>query len=459
MRSLVARNVWKSPKGYTSPNLSRIRSIRTFSTTPFSLVNLPKTPPPSKISAISAPHNLILPPTDDEVSHLFADSYASSSSSSNSPGDSFISCTILDEKGNVTTVSQKFPKMQFLQQHGLYPRDLRKIDSSAIDIIPSIVIRDNCILVNLLHIKALVESNKVIIFDTSNTSAAARLGLFIYDLESKLKPSNNGWVQNYEHKALESILINVMTCLETELQQHLKVCGTILAELEDEIDRDKLRDLLIKSKSLSTFYQKTLLIRNVLDELLENDDDLSSMYLTKHHSSPENTAGDFGEIEMLLEAYYKQCDEFVQQSESLLSDIKATEEIVNIILDANRNSLMLFELKVTIYTLGFTIATLLPAFYGMNLKNFIEESNLGFAGIMLASVVIALLITSANFKTLRSVQKLTLMSPEESKRAQTLKKRQQSLLNNSRFPLFQKKEKLDPRQRDIIWKWLVDEKK
>lgn len=454
---------------FIKPNLSRIRSFH--SSNPqllfkhiISSKDSQKLPPPS-------PSNFNITDHTPDLTKIVKPI---------TPNDSFVSCTVFDLNGNVIAVSKHFPKMKFLQEHGLYPRDLRKIDTSAIDIIPSIVVRDNCILVNLLHIKALVEANKVMIFDTSNPSAASKLGLFVYDLEAKLKTPSTGWVQQYEHRALESILINVMTCLETELHHHLSVCGLILAELEDQIDRDKLRDLLIKSKALSTFYQKALLIRNVLDELLENDDDLSGMYLTEKLQStittPPEERTDYGEVEMLVEAYYKQCDEFVQQSESLINDIKSTEEIVNIILDANRNSLMLFELKVTIYTLGFTVATLLPAFYGMNLKNFIEESQLGFGTVVGVSVILAFLVTSANFKTLRSVQKLTLMAPgtKSSAKQAFMKQTPPQPPSSSkpyastahkrfslaqRFRLFRRKRLMgDQKQRDIVWKWLIEEK-
>ncbi|ODV94733.1 hypothetical protein PACTADRAFT_50599 [Pachysolen tannophilus NRRL Y-2460] len=458
------------------------------------------------------------------------------------PNDAYVSCTIFDINGNVVAVSKKFPKMQFLSENGLYPRDLRKIDSSTIDIIPTIAVRKNCILVNLLHIKAIVKSNTVMIFDTSTPSSATKLSLFMYDLESKLKitpaGSNNKLLANpsqqyyYEFKAIESILINVMTCLETELQLHLNVCGTILEELEDQIDRDKLRELLIKSKALTTFYQKALLIRNVLDELLENDEDLGGMYLTENmkrekqsvqnlssasstettgKDDPENPTDrtDFAEIEMLLEAYYKQCDEFVQQAETLINDIKSTEEIVNIILDANRNSLMLFEIKVTIYTLGFTVATALPAFYGMNLKNYVENSNFGFGAVIFCSIIMALCVTFLNFSKLRSVQRITMMlsnsadtkvasnaskaaaaaeatrkDVEAAMNIQKLNLHNYSGLNHSvngssnnslvheerkklnvaisRFRKFIRRNKndtVDPKQRDMIWKWLVDEQK
>ena len=136
---------------------------------------------------------------------------------------------------------------------------------------------------------------------------------------------------------------------------------------------------------------------------MENDEDLAGMYLTDPKEfKPEEE--NYDEIELILESYYRQCDEFVQQAGSLLNDIKATEEIVNIILDANRNSLMLFELKITVYTLGFTVATLLPAFYGMNLKNYIEESNWGFGMVVVFSIVQGLAITWLNFKKLHKVQ-------------------------------------------------------
>jgi len=298
--------------------------------------------------------------------------------------------------------------MKFLKDNKLFPRDLRKIDTTSNDISPSIMIRpSNAILVNLLHIKAIIKKDQVMVFDTSTSEIATKLGLFMYDLEMKLKlPHGN---VPYEFRAMESILISIMSYLESELKTHVSSCGLILRELEDLVDRQKLQDLLVKSKKLTSFYQKALLIRNVLEETLENDEDLAAMYLSnpKDLEDPEN--GDYEDLEMILESYYNQCDEFVQQAGALVNDIKATEEIANIILDANRNSLMLFELKITVYTLGFTVATLLPAYYGMNLKNYIEESNYGFAAVVVFSILQGIAITVLNFRKLRDVQKLTMM--------------------------------------------------
>ena len=371
------------------------------------------------------------------------------------PNASFISCTVFNSKGSIVKVSQNFNKWDFLRDHNLFPRDLRKIDTSSVDIIPTIIVKPHCILVNLLHIKALIEKDRLFIFDTTNLDSAMKLGVLMYDMEAGLSQINPNSSNFYEHRALEIILINIMSCLETEFKECSTVCKQILLDLENEVNRDKLRELLIKSKNLSSFYQKTFLIREVLDNLLENDDDMAMMYLTdprippsesmstftspsleltntfnkpyvkngneknkrKHHDEnqkdekeEEEEEGDvdFSDLEMLIENYYTQCDEFVQQSISLIEDIKSTEEIVNIILDASRNSLMLLELKITIYTLGFTVASLLPAFYGMNLKNFIEESSFGFASVMLISFLMGWLVIRTNFRALKSVTKLSM---------------------------------------------------
>ncbi|KAG7822226.1 hypothetical protein KL920_001094 [Ogataea angusta] len=393
------------------------------------------------------------------------------------PDSSDVSCTIFDASGNVVAVSKSFPKAKFLHENGLFPRDLRKIDSSNVDVAPIIAVRSNCILINLLHIKALVKADSVLVFDTANSEAASKLSLFMYDLEAKLKVKTvHGTTnvnQSYEFRALESILINVMAVLETELQQHLKVCTKILNHLDTEIDREKLRDLLVNSKKLTTFYQKSLLIKNVLDELLDNDDDLESMYLSersvyggpfrqeelridgngsKDHESVNMSMDelDTGEIEMLLESYYKQCDEIVQQAETLINDIKSTEEIVNIILDANRNSLMVFELKISIYTMGATVATLAPALYGMNLKNYLEESEFAFGAVVFFSVVAGAAMVVNSFRHLKNVQKMNITTTEQTKKLD-------DKIRGQLFARFRKqKARSTPEQKDLIWKWLTN---
>ena len=81
---------------------------------------------------------------------------------------------------------------------------------------------------------------------------------------------------------------------------------------------------------------------------------------------------------------------------------------VKAILDANRNSLMLLDLRFSIGTLAVGSGAFVASLYGMNLKNFIEESDLGFWGISGTSVFVAAVICYISLKRLRRVQRVSM---------------------------------------------------
>lgn len=79
---------------------------------------------------------------------------------------------------------------------------------------------------------------------------------------------------------------------------------------------------------------------------------------------------------------------------------------IRAILDANRNALMLLDLKFSVGTLGLAMGTFLAGLYGMNLENFIEETNWGFAGVTGMSTVFSLLVCWYGLTKLRKVQRV-----------------------------------------------------
>ena len=147
----------------------------------------------------------------------------------------------------------------------------------------------------------------------------------MYDLEGKLQLKDAGLP--YEFRALEAVLISVTSALEGEFEGVREPVVKVLRELEEDIDRDKLRHLLIYSKKLGTFEQKARLVRDAIDDLLEADDDLASMYLSEKAHGKKRVEDDHHEVEMLLESYHKVCDEIVQVSGNLVSNIRNTEEM------------------------------------------------------------------------------------------------------------------------------------
>jgi magnesium transporter len=151
----------------------------------------------------------------------------------------------------------------------------------------------------------------------------------MYDLEGKLRQIDaraNGSLP-YEFRALEAVLISVTNALESEFEGVREPVVRVLRELEEDIGRDKLRYLLVYSKRLGTFEQTARLVRDALEELLEADDDLASMYLTAKAEGKERSESEHTEVEMLLESYHKVTNEIVQAAENLVSSIRNTEEM------------------------------------------------------------------------------------------------------------------------------------
>ncbi|KAK3935601.1 hypothetical protein QBC46DRAFT_397092 [Diplogelasinospora grovesii] len=319
--------------------------------------------------------------------------------------DPRLRCTEVDGNGEVIMVDGEFKKSELIARYGLLPRDLRKIDSSNL---PHILVRPSAILLNLLHLKVLIKHDRVLLFDVYGSKTSYPQSAFMYDLQGKLQqkqaPGANGLP--YEFRALEAVLMSVTSELEADFEAVRDPVIRILSELEDDIDREKLRILLVLSKRVSTFEQKAKLVRDAIEELLEADDDLSAMYLTEKAHDLVRGEDDHTEVELLLESYNKICDEVVQEASNLVSSIRNTEEIIRAILDANRNSLMLLDLKFSVGTLGLAMGTFLAGLYGMNLENFIEETNWGFGTITTTSIFFSLLVCWYGLVKLRKVQRV-----------------------------------------------------
>lgn len=88
---------------------------------------------------------------------------------------------------------------------------------------------------------------------------------------------------------------------------------------------------------------------------------------------------------------------------------------VKAILDANRNSLMLLDLKFSIGTLGIGSGAFAASLYGMNLKNFIEESDYGFLGITTLSFICTMAVLTYGSRKLRRVQRVSMWGEQGSR--------------------------------------------
>ena len=201
--------------------------------------------------------------------------------------------------------------------------------------LPSIIVRPTVILINLVHLRVLVRHDRVLILDVYGSTATYAQSVFMYDLQGKLgqrEPAARAVaaaipILPYEFRALEAVLVSVTSGLEIEFEGVREPVVRVLRALEEDIDREKLRHLLVHSKRLGTFEQKARLVRDAIEGLLEDDGDLSTMYLTEQAQGKKRDPEDHAEIEMLLESYHKVTDEIVESSATLVSEIRNTEEM------------------------------------------------------------------------------------------------------------------------------------
>lgn len=320
--------------------------------------------------------------------------------------DLMLRCTILDAGGNVKTISGQFKRSDLSSEHRLNPRDLRKIDSRIPNLVPTILVRREAILVNVLHIRALVKADAVILFDTYGSTDSRLHSVFLYHLEHNLKMKGAGLP--YEFLALESIFLSVVSALEAEMVFIRNLLGGLLAELEDDIDHDKFKRLLHYSRRLTSFLNRAKLVQESIDEVLEQDEDLAAMYLSDKKKGLARTLNDHDELEVLLETFSKQVEEIVNEAENTQSNVQSTQEIVELILDSNRNALLALDLKVSIGTMGIGMGALIAGLFGMNLTSHIEATPYAFVAMSVLSTAVAVLVSWTGLRRLAKIQKVGL---------------------------------------------------
>ncbi|KAJ1302281.1 hypothetical protein OPQ81_001099 [Rhizoctonia solani] len=340
------------------------------------------------------------------------------------PTDLMLRCTILDAQGTVKSVSGQFTKSDLCAEHRLNPRDLRKIDSRIPNLVPTILTRKEAILVNILHIRALVKADAVILFDSYGSVDSRLHSVFLYHLEHNLKQKSTSLP--YEFRALESILVSVVSALEAEMVFTRHLVGGLLAELEDDIDRDKFKRLLHYSRRLQSFMNRAKLVQAALEEVLQQDEDMNNMYLTDKKLGVERKLEDHDELEVLLESFDKQVEEIVNEAENTISNVQSTQEIVELILDSNRNALLALDLKVSIGTFGIGIGALVAGLFGMNLQSHLEDDMFAFFGVSGVAIGVAGLVSWLGMRRLERIRRVGLsnsVAPKHSNRTRAIRKR------------------------------------
>ncbi|GAB2266142.1 Magnesium transporter MRS2-I [Dionaea muscipula] len=339
---------------------------------------------------------------------------------------------LLDSSGQGTILDvDKYAIMHRLHIHA---RDLRILDP-LLSYPSTILGREKAIVLNLEHIKAIITADEVLLRDPSDENVMP----FVAELQRRLSPAHDlrqgqGDEREFtghdveageedespfEFLALEVALEAICSFLAARTTELESAAYPALDELTSKISSrnlDRVRKLKSAMTRLTARVQK---VRDELEQLLDDDDDMADLYLSRKlavpaspfsGSGPANwfpsspTVGskisrasrasmatargdenDVEELEMLLEAYFMQIDGTLNKLTAIREYIDDTEDYINIQLDNHRNQLIQLELFLSSGTVCLSIYSLVAGIFGMNIPYTWNENH----GYMFKWVVIA----------------------------------------------------------------------
>lgn len=305
---------------------------------------------------------------------------------------------ILNKDGQLQIHRGPFDRAQICQDYGLEPRDLQKIDTDLHINVPIIDVRQNrFICFSFRRVRSLVQFNRSIFFVPSAQKVIKEpFGMkdavhweriaqsyyrnvrHIHELYNERFISQN--LSNVNSIQFEFLITEIN--LETVAHQLKLKTNQLLIEFENVRERayaritlGSLRELALLKEKIDKYKRNADLAHQAIVDVLAQDEDMIGMYLTDNR---KREISDHIQAELLLEACTKQMAE-VRRSISDLSDsVHTLESATGFMLDAVRNELLVYEIRINIITMGLGMGAFVASLYGMNLSNGFESNPYAF---------------------------------------------------------------------------------
>ncbi|XWS13767.1 hypothetical protein CRYUN_Cryun36dG0066400 [Craigia yunnanensis] len=319
------------------------------------------------------------------------------------------SWVLLDSTGETTILD--VDKYAIMHRVNVHARDLRILDP-LLSYPSTILGRDRAIVLNLEHIKAIITSEEVLLREPSDEYVVP----VVEELKRRLPPvysfhqgQDYTGGQNdveagdedespFEFRALEVALESICSFLAARTLALEDAAYPALDELTSQINSRNLDRVRKFESAMTRLTARVQKVRDELEQLLEDDDDMADLYLSRKlaGASPVSGSGaanwypasptigskvsrastatvrgdenDVEEVEMILEAYFMQIDGTLNKLTTLREYTDDTKDYINIQLDNYRNQLIQLELFLSSGTLCLSIYSLVTAIFAVNIK-------------------------------------------------------------------------------------------
>ncbi|CAL9124453.1 unnamed protein product [Musa acuminata var. zebrina] len=326
---------------------------------------------------------------------------------------------VIEVKSDGTMSTRKINRRQLLKSSGLRPRDIRSVDPSLwlMNSMPSLLVRDQAILLNFGSLRAIVMHEHVLVFNYNRKGGRAFLKSLLPRLNSK--DSSGGPAMPFELEVVEAALLSRINRLEHKLMDVEPRVVELLEVLPNRLTGDVLEQLRLSKQTLVELGSRAGELKQMLLDLLEDPHEIRRICILGrncrvHRGSSEMECSllmdkqiaeeEEEEIEMLLENYLQRCESCHGQAERLLDSAKEMEDSIAVNLSSRRLEVSRVELLLQVGTFCVAVGALVAGIFGMNLRSYLEEHSYAFwlttAGIIIGAVA-AFFVVYSYLKTRR----------------------------------------------------------
>ncbi|XP_072951656.1 uncharacterized protein [Typha angustifolia] len=312
---------------------------------------------------------------------------------------------VIEVKTDGTMSMKNINRRQLLKSSGLRLRDIRSVDPSLwlMNSMPSLLVREQAILLNLGSLRAIAMHERVLIFDYNRKGGKA----FLQSLLPRLNPKNinGGPFMPFELEVVEAALVSRIQRLEQKLMDVEPRVAALLEVLPNRLTADVLEQLRLSKQTLVELGSRAGALKQMLLDILEDPHEIRRICImgrncTLHRgnndlecslpSEKQIAEEEEEEIEMLLENYLQRCESCHGQAEKLLDSAREMEDSIAVNLSSRRLEVSRVELLLQVGTFCVAVGALVAGIFGMNLKSYLEEHVFAFwlttAGIIAGAV-------------------------------------------------------------------------
>ncbi|XP_047952198.1 magnesium transporter MRS2-3-like isoform X1 [Salvia hispanica] len=280
-----------------------------------------------------------------------------------------------------TGAVEEVGKQAVMQRTGLPSRDLRMLDT-ALSYPSAIMGRDEAIVVNLESISCIITSTQMIFLNSKHPYLTS----FINNMQQLFRHRHDFYTTKeapmdqtddqenvilpFEFFALEACLQATCKSLDeeqaTRLEQEAHPALDKLTSKISNLNLDWVRVIKTRLVAITGRVQK---VRDELEHLLDDDQDMAQMYLTEklEDDEEEDVRPNLEELEMILEAYFVEMEGTLNKLLNLREMVESREEYIKTMLDVKQNQSL--QTQVVINTTSLAVGTLivLTGVFGMNI--------------------------------------------------------------------------------------------